>query len=108
MFEEDYRNYRKRFPVRDEPVASELWSLFTAHVPVGAEVTGEVVARAVFGAWIDIGVGFPALLEIIAMADLTPEKYRAGEWCPVGSLVTARLSYNEEDPSDRRIVLSRR
>jgi hypothetical protein len=38
-----------------------------------------------------LGVGFPALLEITAMAELTLERYRAGDWCPVGSRVTADL-----------------
>ena len=56
---------------------------------VGRSVTGVVFARAPFGAWVDLGVGFPALLEIICIAGLTPERFRAGDWCPVGSEVTA-------------------
>jgi hypothetical protein len=39
-----------------------------------------------------MGVGFPALLEILVMTRLTPERYRADDWCPLGSEVTAFVS----------------
>ena len=44
-------------------------------------------SRCPFGAWLDIGIGFPALLEIIELTDLTQEAYRIGDWCPLGSQV---------------------
>src|SRR3954447_20761929 len=50
-----------------------------------------------FGAWVDLGVGFPALLEIIVIAGLTPERYRAGDWCPVGSEVSAFVGGFHDD-----------
>lgn len=78
----------KRFPPRD-PAEDELqWATLKQRQAVGESVTGVVVARAPFGAWIDFGVGFPALLEIICIAGLTPERYRAGDWCLVGSEIT--------------------
>ena len=50
-----------------------------------------------FGAWVDLGVGFPGLLEIIYVAGLTPERYRAGDWCPVGTEVTAFVGGFRDD-----------
>jgi len=55
-------------------------------------------------AFLDIGVEFPALLEIILMPDLPPEHFQADDWCPTGSKVTARVaSYSD---SVREIYLS--
>ena len=59
---------------------------------MGQSVTGVVVAKAQFGAWLDIGVGFPALLEIVCIEGLTPQRYQADDWCPIGSEVTAFVS----------------
>ncbi len=69
--------------------AERAWNVLKQRLSVGECVSGIVVAKAPFGAWVDIGVGFPALLEIITMAGLTPERYRADDWCPVGSEVEA-------------------
>ncbi len=77
------------FPGHGSPERAREWEALKERLAVGQSVTGRVVARSPFGAWVDLGVGFPALLEIIHVADLTPEKYRAGDWCPVGSEVTA-------------------
>jgi hypothetical protein len=38
---------------------------------------------------VDIDAGFPALLEIIRMAGMTPEQYRTDGWCAVDSEVAA-------------------
>jgi hypothetical protein len=43
-----------------------------------------VVAKPLFGARLDLGVSFPPLLEIIVVAGLTPEQYRAGNCRPDG------------------------
>jgi ribosomal protein S1 len=79
----------ERFPARDDAEAERAWQALQQRVPVGQSVTGTVVAKAPFGAWIDFGVEFPALLEVPNVAGLTPERYRADDWCPVGSEVTA-------------------
>lgn len=83
------RVLEERFPTRDRDDTEREWGELQQRIPVGAEVTGVVVAKAPFGAWIDLGVGFPALLQIICIAGLTPDRYRADDWCPVGSEVTA-------------------
>ena len=78
-----------RFPPRDAAEAEREWEAVKQRLSVGQSVAGMVVAKAPFGAWIDIGFGFPALLEIICIAGLTPERYRADDWCSIQSVVTA-------------------
>jgi predicted RNA-binding protein with RPS1 domain len=67
------------------------WSALLTRLRSGDTVTGEVIVKAHFGAWVDIGVDFPALIEIPYIRGLTPERYRADDWCPVGSAITARV-----------------
>lgn len=80
-----FGNYRA-----DEQRSS--WETAKLSLPVGTLVSGRVVARFHFGVFCDIGVGFPALLEIIRMRDMTPERYRNTEWCPVGTELTATVT----------------
>lgn len=79
----------ERFPARDPDATEREWVALKQWLSVGQSVTGTVVAKAPFGAWVDIGVEFPALLEIITIAGLTPEQYRADAWYPLGSDVEA-------------------
>jgi ribosomal protein S1 len=88
----------ERFPRRDGAEAQKEWEALKQLLAIGQSVTGTVVARAPFGAWVDIGVGFPALLEIICMEGMTPDRYRADDWCPLGSSVTATVgSFNNRN-----------
>lgn len=77
------------FPGHRSPDRTVDWEELKRRLTYGQTVTGTVVAKSPFGAWVDLGVGFPALLEIVVIAGLTPERYRAGDWCPVGSEITA-------------------
>jgi len=95
------------FPVRDAALEEEEWKTLKQRLQTGQEVKGVVIAKAQFGAWIDIGVGFPALLEIIEMADLTLEKYRTDDWCPIGSEVKAKIA-GFTDRLPRQIVLKQK
>jgi hypothetical protein len=79
------------FPGHRSPDRASEWEALKQRLAIGQPLTGPVVARHPFGAWIDLGFGFPALLEIIGMAGLTPERYRADDWCPLGSEVTAHI-----------------
>lgn len=67
------------------------WAKLLTDLRAGDSVTGAVIAKAHFGAWVDIGVRFPALIEIPYVRDLTPERYRADDWCPIGSTIKARI-----------------
>ena len=78
-----------RFPSRDAVEVEREWVALKQQFSFGQSVSGVVVAKAPFGAWVDIGCGFPALLEIVCVAGLTPERYRSDDWCAIGSDVTA-------------------
>ena len=91
MFEDWRADLERAFPGWESPEREEEWQRVRASLEIGACVEGTVVTRAEFGAWLDIGVGFPALIEIIALADLTPEHYRAGDWCRPGSVIRAQI-----------------
>jgi ribosomal protein S1 len=86
----------ERFPSRDAAETEKEWAAVKQRITVGDSVTGIVFAKAPYGAWLDVGVGFPALLEIICIAGMTRERYRADDWCPFGTEVTARVgSFND-------------
>jgi hypothetical protein len=90
MMYSDWDNkLKERFPGYGSHDRDQAWEELKRQLVVGQSVTGVIVTRAPFGAWIDLGIGFPALLEIICIDGLTPERYRAGDWCPIGSEVTA-------------------
>ena len=74
----------EQFPNCRAPEREDEWQSVKLRLPIGHPVAGTVVHKSPFGAWVDPGMGFPALLEIVVIAGLTPEKYRAGDWCPIG------------------------
>lgn len=80
------------FPHRDRSAVQPDWESLKKQLKVGDIVTGTVIAKAPFGAWLDIGVGFPALLEIPFIDGLTPERCRADDWCPINSSISAFVS----------------
>lgn len=67
------------------------WSEVKRKPQVGQPVEGIVIARAPFGAWLDIGIGFPALIEITQISGLEPVVYQAGNWAREGSDLSANL-----------------
>ncbi len=96
MYAECGRLVLERWPVRDKADAQGDWEILKQQLPVGQSVTGTVIAKAPFGAWLDIGVGFPALLLIPNVEGLTPERYRNDQWCPVGSTVRADVGWFDD------------
>ena len=60
-------------------------------VGVGESVRGRVIARRPFGVFMDIGVGFPALLEVIQFEDAHERRYRFEDYPAVGDMITARV-----------------
>lgn len=79
----------ERFPPRNQPEPE--WELVRQQLAVGQTVEGTVVAKAPFGAWLDIGVGFPALLLIPDVEGLTAESYREDNWCGVGTAISVNV-----------------
>ena len=58
---------RSRFPDWQTEADQARWPGVKAALQVGSAVAGEVVSRAPFGVWLDIGVAFPALLMVTNM-----------------------------------------
>ena len=79
--------------------ARASWEEVKSQLSIGDHVSGKAITKAHFGAWIDVGVGFLALLEIIRMDGMTPENYQSDDWCPTGSQVDARISGFGDDGS---------
>jgi ribosomal protein S1 len=57
------------FPGHQSDARAAAWEEAKQHLHIGMPVTGTVVARRPFGAFVDIGVGFPVLLEIIEIVE---------------------------------------
>lgn len=75
------------------PIHNAKWEQVKRDYPVGKEITGKVLVHAPFGIWVDVGLGFPALLEIIVIEGLTPLQYQRDDYCPVGECVEATISH---------------
>ena len=71
------------------------WNDVKARFKTGQEVEGRVVHKAPFGDFVDVGAGFPALLEITQMPEPPPGQ-SASDLNPVGSTVKARIASFEE------------
>ena len=68
------------------------WDRSKAQLQAGTTVSGKVVARCIFGLFIDLGVGFPALLPITQF-NPTPKRRPVviEDYPPVGSLIMGRV-----------------
>jgi ribosomal protein S1 len=90
-----------------EPEKAADWELAKARLHAGSRVSGKVVARYIFGIFLDIGVDFPALLEIIQFNP--PLKRRPvvlEDYPAVGSMIDARVvAFNDRN---RQVGLTQR
>jgi ribosomal protein S1 len=88
------------------PVAMAPWLSLKQRFSVRSAVCGRVVARYPFGVFVDIGVGFPALLLIVRFKDAKRCYASVADFPPIGSLIEAKIwGWNERD---RTIVLTQR
>jgi ribosomal protein S1 len=82
----------QRFGDYLDPVRQADWERARNALPAGVHVTGEVTARAIFGVFLDIGVGFPALIPV---PHLNPSPKRRpvvlDDYPAIGSTLTARV-----------------
>ena len=60
---------RLRFPEWLTEDAKLRWDEAKRALDIGQAISGEVVSRAPFGVWLDIGTSFPALLLVPDMKD---------------------------------------
>ncbi len=82
------------------------WHDVKTRFKIGQEVEGRVVHKAPFGDFVDIGAGFPTLLEIIQMPE-PPPGLSLGDVNPVGASVKARIASFEETP-EKQIRLTQK
>jgi ribosomal protein S1 len=83
----------------------EAWDEAKAAYPLGAQVSGRVVQREHFGVFIDIGVGFPALLLCVHFAD-DAARGLPDDYPPVGTDVAGRVYVHND--RDRQIGLTQK
>ncbi len=91
MHENWDQHLAQHFPNRHHADDEQAWAKLKQRLLTGQTVSGTVIAKAPFGAWLDIGVGFPALIEIVCITGMTGERYRSDEWCPIGSHISAKV-----------------
>src|SRR5215213_5679866 len=94
----------RHFPGHRSDARAAAWEDVKRGLTIGMPVTGRVVARAPSGAFLDVGAGFPVLLEIPEIEGLTSEKYRADDWFPDTGPLTARVMGFKD--RDRQIHVS--
>jgi ribosomal protein S1 len=80
-----------RFPYWGTEAALARWPSIRQQLSAGQTVRGEVIARAPFGVWIDIGVDHPALLLVPEMEGARQRSISFEEYPLVGTLVEARI-----------------
>jgi hypothetical protein len=83
---------RERFPDWGTEVAAARWETDRARLYIGKTVSGEVIARAPFGVWIDINVGHPALLLVPYMAGAREDRIVFENYSALGAIVEARIA----------------
>lgn len=85
------QDVRSVFPDWLTELERQRWNDVRDSLQLNSTVKGLVVARAPFGVWIDIRVGFPALLLVPDMFQATQRQLRFVDYPPKGTLVRARI-----------------
>lgn len=83
---------RTRFPDWNTDSANHRWGSVRASLRIGQVISGEVVARAPFGVWLDIGASFPALLLVPNMSAARLKRIRFEEYPDIGTIVEGRIN----------------
>lgn len=71
----------------------DAWNSATATLTEGAMVEGRVVLVYHFGVFVDIGIGFPALLEVIEFDHRSRRREEKPPWPRVGEVVRVRIAH---------------
>ena len=80
------------FPDWNTDAATVRWASAKDQLAIGQQVQGLVVARAPFGVWVDIGIGFPALLLVPEMLAPRGDPIHFTDYAPKGSTVYASIA----------------
>jgi ribosomal protein S1 len=82
---------KARFPDWGTNRVIAIWPSIRQHITIGQTVSGEVVARAPFGVWVDIGIGHPALLLVPEMRGARERSISFDEYPSIGTTIEARI-----------------
>ncbi len=72
--------------------AAERWPAIRQSLTIGQTVTGQVISRAPFGVWLDIGVNQPALLLVVNMDGAKTRRITFDDFPEKGSKLSARVN----------------
>lgn len=80
------------------PAKAAEWAAVKARLATGESVRGSVIARRPFGVFVDIGAGFPALLEVIQFENARERRYEIEDYPAIGDPITARVvAFNDRN-----------
>jgi hypothetical protein len=78
---------KRHFPLWETTEALANWPDVLHKLKPGQAVTGTVIARAPFSVWLDIGVGFPALLLVVYMKGADTRRITFDDYPAMGERV---------------------
>lgn len=98
--------FEDRFGDYLSPDKEKAWTATRSGLAIRSSVRGEVFARRRYGVFADIGVGFPALLQVTELKHADQRSYDLDDYPAVGKTITARVvAFNDQN---RQIVLTQR
>lgn len=74
------------------PDKGREWSEARSGLAVGQMISGRAVDRRPLGVFVDVGVGFPALLEVVRFEGARQRRYDLKDYPTVGDTITARVA----------------
>ena len=92
------------FDHRGRGMGAADWDRVKAAVPIGAEVTGRVVSCQPFGVFVDLGLGFPGLLEAPEFGGAAGRSLGMEDYPAVGSAVTAWVLQHADHNQQLRLT----
>jgi len=89
----DWRtDVRRRIPDWSTDEALKRWPTVKKQLHIGQGISGEVIARAPFGVWLDIGVTFPALLIVPNMEGAKVRRIAFDDYPSKGTFLDGRIN----------------
>lgn len=73
------------------------WCAATAGLQVGATASGRVALVYHFGVFVDVGIGFPALLEVVEFDHRGRRHDERAPWPVVGEMIEVRVAYINDE-----------
>ena len=83
---------RRRFPDWQTERALERWPEVKRHLKIGKQVSGEVIAHAPFGLWLDIDRSWPALILIHNLTTAQDSPIGFDDFPGIGTVVHGRIN----------------